>query len=51
MLTVFARPLLAKPRPRSAAIANPWTPAVSPISPTAFSVYVSTTATLVPCVT
>ena len=33
MVAVLARPLLMKPRPRSEAMAMPWTPGVSGMSP------------------
>ena len=47
MLTVFSRPLLTKPRPRSAAIAMPWTPGAGAISPTTASLSMSITTTFV----
>src|SRR5712671_533695 len=45
MLTVFSRPLLVKPRPRSVARAMPCTPGVSAISPTTLPESASTTMT------
>ena len=44
-------PLLVNPRPRSGTKAMPWTPGVSAISPTTFSVSRSTTITRLPRVT
>src|SRR5438067_16467 len=51
IVTVLPRPLLMKPLFSSAAIAIPWTPGVSGMSPTTLLESRSTTATCVPCET
>ena len=49
MVTLFARPLLMKPFPRSVATAIPCTPGVSGIVPTTFLAAMSITSIWWPC--
>ena len=51
MVTVELRPLLMKPRPRSWAMAMPWTPESFSTSPTGLPLSTSITVTLVECET
>ena len=51
MVIIELRPLLMKPRPRSAAMAMPCTPERLAISPTFLPLSTSTTSTLVACET